>query len=61
MSTSNAAAPSSLARAIERLTMKQQARAQELARRTKALEQQQQRGRRRTWRETKSEILGPHE
>jgi hypothetical protein len=58
MSTSSAAAPSSLAQAIERMTVKQHARAQELARRTKALEQESTRGRRRTWRETRSEILG---
>ena len=58
MSTSNAAEPSSLALAIERITMKRQALAQELARRTKALEERPRHARRRTWRETKFEILG---
>ena len=61
MSISYAAAPSSLAHAIERIQIKQQALAQELARRTKALEERPLRSRRRTWRETKNEILGPHE
>jgi hypothetical protein len=60
MSISYAAAPSSLARAIERMTTKQEALAQELARRTKALEERPLRRRRRTWRETKTEILGRH-
>jgi hypothetical protein len=58
MSTSNDEAPSSLVLAIERITTKRQAWAQELARRTKALEDRPRRARRRTWRETKFEILG---
>jgi hypothetical protein len=61
MSTSNAAAPSSLVHAIERIAKKQQARAQELTRRMKAVEERPLRSRRRTWAETKIEILGRHE
>jgi hypothetical protein len=61
MNTSNDAAPSSLALAVERMTTKQRAWAEELARRTRALEQRAPGGRRRTWRDTKTEILGHHE
>jgi hypothetical protein len=61
MNTSNAAAPSSLARAIVRLTTKQRELAQELARRTSALAEHRLRRRHRTWRVTKAEILGHHE
>ena len=61
MSTSNAAPPSSLAIAIARITMKHQALAAELARRTEALERRTRRGRVRTWRQTRIEILGHHE
>jgi hypothetical protein len=61
LNTSNAASPSSLARAIERMTTKRRERAEELARRTKALEERPHQARRRTWGETKTEILGHHE
>ena len=61
MSTSNDAAPSSLATAISRITMKQRALAEELARRTEALARRKRRDRDRTWRQTKIEILGHHE
>jgi hypothetical protein len=60
MTTSKGEARSSLALAIARITTKQQERAQELARRMKELEEHP-RARRRTWRETKNEILGRHE
>lgn len=61
MSTSNDASPSSLALAIATITTKQRAVAEELARRTQALERRTPRARARTWRQTKSEILGHHE
>lgn len=60
MNTSSEGAPSSLMRTIERMTMRQRARAQEIARRTKALEEEPP-SRQRMWRETKIEILGRHE
>lgn len=60
MNTFNEGLPSSLSRRLERMTIKQRARAQELARRTKAVAEQPP-SRPRTWRETRIEILGRHE
>lgn len=60
MNTSNEGAPSSLVRTLERMATRQRARSEELARRTKQLEEQPPL-RRRTWRETKTEILGRRE
>jgi hypothetical protein len=61
LNTSNAASPSSLASFRRHPFDGTRERAEELARRTKALEERPRHARRRTWGETKTEILGHHE